>query len=180
MNYSKLALAALLTTAHAFSMNETSCSQKKGYSIQDYLDSKPNLQICWVHECDLETLNDDPNKFTCVQGIQNIDGIEKMWRINLDGNNITLEGSPFLGLNLQCRVLTLNRNQISSVSPAFFAGLSHLKRLELNRNNMSELADNLELLSHLEVLELAGNPVVEDAAQIAKIIKALPHVNIIY
>lgn len=180
MNYSKLALAALFTSAHIFSMDKPSCSQKKGYSIQDYLDSIPNLQICWVHECDLDSLSDAPNKFTSVQGIQNIDGIEKMWRINLDGNNIKLEGSPFLGLNLPCRILTLNRNQISALSPAFFAGLSHLKTLELNRNNITELPDNLGALSHLDVLELAENPLVKDEAQIAKIKKALPNVNIVY
>lgn len=147
--------------------------EAKEYSIQDFLDSKPNYQVATFGNCFLKSIPETPNKFTSVKGIENIDGIRKMNRITLDGNPIRLEGSPFEGLNLACTVITLNACGLTSLNPTFFEGLTKLQRLELKDNAIKHLPENWGTLTQLKELSLERNPLTDEQLLQAK--KALPN-----
>lgn len=159
------AYAFLMLSLSSFTMDDPTAPKgtKKEYSVQDLLDSKPNYQICILGECCLASLPDSNNKFTSVKGLENVDTIEKMNRINFDNNLISLSGSPFVGKHFKCTIFTLNGNGITTFNPTFFAGLNHLRELELKYNKISELkAEDLKSFHKLERLVLFGNPLSQD------------------
>lgn len=163
MKLFKYALTTLSLSSLAFAMQEPSVTtaakapEFKGGSIQNLLDSKPNYQLLVLGECCLEPSRSADKKFTSVAGIENIDSIAQVRRINLDGNAINLDGKPLNGMNLACSVFTLNSNGISRLLPQFFTGLHCLTRLELEDNAIDELPKNWGPLVNLVELRLSKN-----------------------
>lgn len=149
MNYVTFTFLAISFSTLALSMEKP-----KEKSVQDLLNSKPNYQLIGLSSCNLRG-----EGLTSVEGIGNVDRIKDLYRINLDDNNIRLEGTPFKHLALTyCHIITLNRNNLTSVNPAFFEGLPNLEHLELMVNDLRELPADWGPLTKLQTLSLERNP----------------------
>jgi Leucine-rich repeat (LRR) protein len=166
-----------VSTLLIFSIN--SLAMEKEYSIQDLIDSKPNYRLCMGSECCLASLPSSKSKFTSIIGIENVEDVKRMYRINLDNNLIRLQGSPFQQNEFTCRVFTLNSNGISTFNPAFFAGLKHLLEIELKNNKIEELKteDLKNFPAHIKLV-LIGNPISQDNKE--EILTKFPELDILF
>ncbi len=130
-----------------------------GLSIQDYLDS-PALKNKMPQITGRTTpfLKLSNMKINNLQGLQNILNIKTVKMLYLDNNQLTtIQPNAFAGLtNLQ--LLALNRNQLTTIPTNAFAGLTNLQWLYLNRNQLTTIPTNAFAgLTNLQWLYLDNN-----------------------
>ncbi len=110
---------------------------KKPASIQDLLDQGQLPKIVGKaakgKALDLSNLG-----LTSVEGIQNVPGIEEVWTLNLENNDITtLPKNAFETLG-NLRMFFLGNNNISEVEIGAFAGLFQLSYVDMAGNPDAE------------------------------------------
>lgn len=153
MKYFKQVFSAFLLSSLIHAMDTPQSvgdAAKKEKSVQDFLNSKPNYQLIGLNQVSLER-----HGFTSLKGIENVDRVSKMEHINCDDNCIRLDGTPFNGF--ACRVITLNRNGLTAITPSVFSGANHLTQLSLASNEISALPADWGPLHALTYLNLRAN-----------------------
>ncbi len=114
-----------------------------GLSIQDYLDSpvlKEKIQIKTTRG--EVTLDLSKMKINDLNGLQKIPNIETVQKLYLDHNQLTtIQPNTFAGLT-NLTHLSISRNQLTTIQPNAFAGLNNLQWLFLNNNQLNTIQTN--------------------------------------
>ncbi len=131
-----------------------------GFSIQDYLTS-PALQnkMPLVRTVREETRLDLSNmKINDLQGLQKIPNISNLSLLGLARNQLTtIPPNAFAGLT-SLETLALWGNQLTTIQPNAFAGLPNLEYLRLQQNQLTTIQPNAFAgLTRLYMLRLARN-----------------------
>ena len=115
-----------------------------GLSIQDFLDSpvlqnqRPQITTCWGQN----TYNLSNMKINDLNGLQNIPNIKTVVRLDLDNNQLTtIQPNAFAGLT-SLMGISLEINQLTTIQPKAFAGLPNLKNLFLSNNKLTTIPPN--------------------------------------
>ncbi len=128
-----------------------------GVSIQDYLDS-PKLKMPQIKTGFGITLKLSNMKINNLYGLQNIHNIKTVETLFLGNNQLTtIQPNAFAGLtNLED--LRLYNNQLTIIPTNAFAGLPKLELLNLSNNQLTTIQPNaFSGLTNLEDLRLQKN-----------------------
>ena len=116
-----------------------------GFSIQDYLTIpalKEKMPEITTNDFGQKVLNLSNMKINDLKGLQNIPNIKTVQTLFLDNNQLTtIQPNAFAGLtNLEW--LGLGENQLSTIPTKAFAGLTNLKDLFLRDNQLTTIQPN--------------------------------------